>query len=405
MRISETLLGRISLLLLLAFAAGGTAALAPASALAASQIKYRSTEDAINQGLSAYNGGFYEQAVPALEFAAKKGTDIESFLARYYLARIFADSNGAYTDHPRAYEIFQQLADEHADMDGDADPRARFVAKALVALARYIRLGLPQLGLEPDAVRAAEYLQHAATMFGDEDAQFELAKLLLKGDGVERNVPQAKHWLSTLSQAGHPSAQAFLADLYWRGKIVEPDHVKALALITIAVANAPQHERVWIEDIYQNIYCGAADGVRTQATGLVADWRTRYGRRARPDSRDRLGVLSEGPLRTCKDGQRVAPYGYGRYEPAGGGANGAESVVPPRPGSYERTEPRERQAVTAGAVLSPPPLAGGSALGAGPLAGPLAGPNVGEPLDASTLGGSAFGFHEAGAVLPPSPSR
>ena len=63
-----------------------------------------------------------------------------------------------------------------------------------------------------------------------------------------------KHWLSTLSQKGHAGAQAFLADLYWRGLYMETDRVRGLALITIAVANAPQHERVWIEDIYQNIF-------------------------------------------------------------------------------------------------------------------------------------------------------
>ena len=61
---------------------------------------------------------------------------------------------------------------------------------------------------------------------------------------------------------------------------------KALALISVAVANSPAYERVWIEDIYQNIYCGAAHGIRKQATGIVADWRTRYGRK--PDYAGRL---------------------------------------------------------------------------------------------------------------------
>ena len=84
-----------------------------------------------------------------------------------------------------------------------------------------------------------------------------------------------------LSQKGHAGAQAFLADLLWRGKYMKTDPVRALALISVAVANAPAYERVWIEDIYQNIYCGAAQGIRKQATGIVADWRTRYGRKPR----------------------------------------------------------------------------------------------------------------------------
>ena len=34
----------------------------------------------------------------------------------------------------------------------------------------------------------------------------------------------------------------------------------ALALIRVAVANAPERDRIWIEDIYQNIFCGASSG-------------------------------------------------------------------------------------------------------------------------------------------------
>ena len=65
------------------------------------------------------------------------------------------------------------------------------------------------------------------------------------------------------------------------------------------------------EDIYQNIYCGAAQGIRKQATGLVADWRTRYGRK--PDEvRDRTGLnaLSTQAIRTCQDGEPV-PFDMG----------------------------------------------------------------------------------------------
>lgn len=371
MQTSKSRLGTVLALVLAACAASLTPAAGPVQA-AAPAVKYRTAEEALNQGLSGYNGGYYEIAIPALEYAAKKGSDVESFLSRYYLGRIYADNNGPHTDHARAFDIFQHLADEHAEIDSDADPRAKFVGKALVAIANYHRIGLAELGLAADPDRAAEYLHQAATVFGDEDAQFELAKMLLKGEGVDKNVAKAKHWLSTLSQAGHPGAQAFLADLFWRGKIVGQDPVRALALITIAVANAPQHERVWIEDIYQNIYCGTAEGVRTQATGLVADWRTRYGRRLRTESRDTLSSLDEAPERTCKDGKRVAPWNNGRYEPAGGRE---ASVTRPASG------PSERQASTS-------TFATGSALG---------GPSLGEAALGDT---TTLGFRETGAIAP-----
>ena len=243
----------------------------------AAAAKYRSAQDALDQGIGAFNGGYYEIAIPALEYAA----EAHLFLAPYYLARIYSDNNGSRTDHAKAYELYLKIAEEHTDVDPDDDQRAPYVAKAMTRIAGYLLNGLPEVNLKPNPKIAMEYLREAAQFFRDEDAQFELAKLYLHGDGIESDVPYAKHWLSVLSQKGHSGAQAFLADLLWRGKYMQADPVRALALISVAVANSPAYERVWIEDIYQNIYCGAAQGIRKQATGIVADWRTRYWPQAR----------------------------------------------------------------------------------------------------------------------------
>lgn len=287
--------------------------------------KYRSVDEALDQGLSAFNGGYAEIAEPALQHVVKHGNEDTAFLGRYYLARMYADNNGARTDHKRSFELYQRIADDYADIDPEDDRRGPFVAKSLIALAGYLRRGLPELGRQPNPHRAAAYLRHAATIFGDEDAQFELAKMQLKGEGVEAEPALAKHWLSTLSQKGHVGAQAFLADLYWRGKEMDKDPVRALALITIAAANAPAGERVWIEDIYQNIYCGTAEGVRKQATGLVADWRNRYSRKANDRGRDGLGSLGLDAERTCKDGSPVVPHAI--EASAGAKAAGSRSVL------------------------------------------------------------------------------
>jgi hypothetical protein len=119
-------------------------------------------------------------------------------------------------------------------------------------------------------------------------------------------VPLGRHWLSVLSQNGHAGAQAFFADLLWRGKHVEPDPPRALALIAVAVDNAQPQDAMWIEDIYQNIFCGAAEGTRKQATGIVAQWGNRYGRKPTA-SYDRSGLpqLTAAPVRTCRNGEPV----------------------------------------------------------------------------------------------------
>lgn len=280
-------------------------ALAPLVAQAQSAQKttpFSSPSEALRQGVSAYQGGYYELAIPALEYAAKS----DNLIPNYYLAKIYQDNSGDQTDHAKAYRLFEKIADEYLDLDPDDDPRASYVGKSLTALAIYVLHGLPEIGLAPDPERAVFYLKNASTTFNDEDAQFELAKLQLKGEGVETNVALGRHWLSILSQNGHAGAQAFFADLLWRGKHVDPDPARALALIAVAVGNASPQDRMWIDDIYQNIFCGAGEGTRKQATGIVAQWGNRYGRKP-AEQRDRsgLGQLVSGPIRTCANGEMV----------------------------------------------------------------------------------------------------
>lgn len=262
----------------------------------------RPAQAAFEQGMAALRAGQLNVAVPALEAAASQGV----FLAQFYLARVFSDGAGTHTDHAKAYILYQRIADEYADVDPDDDQRAPFVAKALTALAGYVRGGIGEIGLKPDAERAVAYLRHAATFFNEPDAQFELAKLQLNGgEGVPADIKPAMHWLSVLTEEGHAGAQAFLADLYWRGKFVKADRVRALALIAIAVENAPAAEQVWIEDLYQSIFCGSEDGIRRQAAAVLPGWRQKYSRPNR--SRDEIGLspLKVSTVRTCNNGEQV----------------------------------------------------------------------------------------------------
>ena len=176
--------------------------------------------------------------LPALEEAAKKGSESNQFFADFYLARIYSDASGGKADRAKAYKLFRKLADENADADPDEGHRAPFVAKALTALAGYLRTGVPELGVKPDIDRAVECLQNAATSFGDQEAQFELAKTYLSRGGDD-DVKLGKHFLSVLARDGFANAQAFLADMYWRGRYVKKDDQRALALITMASENAP----------------------------------------------------------------------------------------------------------------------------------------------------------------------
>ena len=112
----------------------GLALCLSALCVAAAPGNYRSPQDALDQGIGAFNGGYYEIAIPALEYAA----EAKLFLAPYYLARIYSDNNGSHTDHAKAYELYMKIAEEHTDVDPDDDQRAPYVAKAMTQIAHVV---------------------------------------------------------------------------------------------------------------------------------------------------------------------------------------------------------------------------------------------------------------------------
>ena len=299
------------------------AAASSAQAARNCEVKFVSLEAAVEQGIGAYKAGFYSIALPALTCASQGG----SFLGQYYLARAYADHSSTFTDHRQAYELFRGIVEEHAaTIDVDDDSRAPYVGRALTAYAGYWLRGLPEIGLQANPTQAAFFLQQAATFFRNSDAQFELAKLHLTGEGVRQDHKRALNWLAVLTQEGHAGAQAFLAELLWRGKIVPKDEHRALALITVAVENAPSHERIWIETIYQSIFCGASTDTRQQTGAMVESFRQQFAPRREAAPVENSDSFDRGPSRTCVGGEPVKiPQRDSRVTP---GSTTSNSSVP-----------------------------------------------------------------------------
>lgn len=259
---------------------------------------------AFERGLEAYRAGQIDRAIPALSEAATAGSERARFFAEFYLARIYSESAGGIASHPKAFMLFRKIADENAEIDPGESDRAPFVAKALVALAAYTRTGLREMDLPPNPRRAADYLYHAATYFGDRDAQIELAKVYLSGEPSRDDVRRAMHYLSTLSEESNPAAQALLGEQFWRGRHVRKDAERALALMTMAVENAPLHERMWIEESYHSIFCASSAETRKGAEAFISRWRTFFSRPTQHPA-DRLGLGSREllPDRQCANGE------------------------------------------------------------------------------------------------------
>lgn len=285
-------------------------------------LVFTSADAAYEQGLGAVRAGKPEIAIVAFEFAGNQN----HVPALYYLGMLYANNDERVTDHAKAFHVFHRIVEQHAYVDPVADFRSVYVVRAAVKLADYYRNGVPALGLKPDAREAVELLNHAAAYFGDLEAQFQLAKMHLTGEGVQGNERYGLHWLSSLARKNHAGAQAFLAELLWRGKFVHKDANQALLWSTLSIEGASEQDRLWIEEIYQTIYCGAAPGVRDTAGQLVADWRRRApvpaansgsdavdrpltAGRAAAQQRDGHSGLSAGAVRSCANGEPVPTVG------------------------------------------------------------------------------------------------
>lgn len=273
---------------------------ASGGAKAGGVVTFASPQVAFEQGLNAYRTRHFEIAIPALQHAAKN----DNILAMFYLARIYSDNSRVYTDHARAYALYSKIVDRFYDVDPSDFRRAPTVAKSITAMARYVQHGIKEIKLRPNVADAVRLYRYAAQFYNEPEAQFQLAKLQLVGDGVKKDVRNALYWFGRLVKRGHPSAQAFLADLYWRGAQLTRDPERALALITVARRNAPPHELIWIDDLYQDIFCGTRASVRANVQARVAGWASQFGEPRRLQSSRSMDWFP-APARTCRDGTPV----------------------------------------------------------------------------------------------------
>ena len=211
-------------------------------------------------GFSAYKKGDKDEAVKALRFAAEKGHQG----ANWKLGRMYAEGDGVKEDDYEAYKMFEQVVHEGAEQGTQNES---YVADALVALAGYVKRGIPNSPIKSNPSAARDLYLQAASNFGDSDAQFELGKMLMKGEGGQPNPNQAARWFRLSAQKGHAGAQAMLGTLLFQvGKTV-----RGLAMMTAAFERASKQDRVWIGDIQEQAFSIANEADRRTAIVLAED--------------------------------------------------------------------------------------------------------------------------------------
>ena len=207
-----------------------------------------------------------ETSLTALQYAAEGGHPI----AQWRLGRMYADGNGVLQNDLRAFEYFSRIANAHAE-DSPSAPQATVVANAFVALGRYYLDGIPNSRVKADATRAREMFSYAASYFGNAEAQYDLARLYLKGLGAPRDLKYGARWLGLAAQKGQHQAQALLGEMLFSGDLLPRQSARGLMWLTLARDSALPEE-TWINDSYNKAIAMASEDDRATALQMLESW-------------------------------------------------------------------------------------------------------------------------------------
>ncbi|MCJ2013963.1 tetratricopeptide repeat protein [Methylobacterium sp. J-076] len=228
---------------------------------AAAEKSYRSARDALRAGVREYNAGDKEGAARALEYAAGQG----HALALWKLGRMYAEGDGVPHDDLKAFEFFSRLADASTDDVGDTQ-NAAVTGSAFTALGSYFLDGIKGTYVRPNPERAYDMFNYAASYYGDPNAQYNLARLYLDGNGVEADPRQAARWLNLAAEKGHHPAQALLGDMLVNGAGgLSQQRVKGLVWLSLARDGAQGRKDDWILGLYDKNWTAASLDDRNEA--------------------------------------------------------------------------------------------------------------------------------------------
>ena len=236
--------------------------LSTASALDVNHTKSESDSpfEFFKSGISAYKNGDKGQAVKALKYAADMGHPG----ANWKLARMYADGDGVAENDYAAYKFYVRIVQEGADPGSEDES---YLSDALVEIADYLVTGIPNSPVKQDMPQARSLYLQAATNFGNPEAQYRLGKMLLNGDGGEKNPVQAARWFQLSARKGNPAAQAMLGNmLFQAGKTV-----RGLAMMTAAYEKASPHDQTWIRQLQERAFAVSGEADRRTAISLASD--------------------------------------------------------------------------------------------------------------------------------------
>ncbi|SIQ59724.1 hypothetical protein SAMN05880561_103687 [Rhizobium sp. RU33A] len=216
--------------------------------------------DLFKFGFNAYKKGQKEEAVEAYRYAAEKGHTG----SRWALANMYAAGDGVVENDFEAFKIYAEIANQGVE-PGSAD--TGFFVNALLSLARYYRQGIPDSPVKADLAQARQIYFQVASTFGVPEAQFQLARMILAGEGGRVNVQQAKKWLNLARKSGHAGAMSIFGNVLFE----EGQTVRGLAFLTAALERCSAKDCPWMQDLQERAFSLANEEDRRVAVALAPE--------------------------------------------------------------------------------------------------------------------------------------
>ncbi len=266
---------RISSVLAAFFLAGAPVAAQDALAQALAETAVDAALALANMLDSGAGGGVSgSDLMIVLEDAAAAGQP----MALWQLGMMYENGEGVEKDPVKAFGYLSQIANEHAD----TAPRgieADIVAQSFVKVGEYYAEGLPDAGIAADDRRSHAMIMHAATYFGDADAQYRLGQLYLDENELGRNPLQSARWLSLAARKGHPAAQATLGALLFNGEAgLERQPEEGLMWLNVArLRVAGTVDEAWVTELLSSAASIATPEQRVQAQHMADSLGSRFG--------------------------------------------------------------------------------------------------------------------------------
>lgn len=252
----------------------------PAAAQTAGVLPTAAPETAADAALAMANsldgagGGISSRdLVTALEDAALAGQP----MALYQLGLMYESGEGVQKDPVKAFGYFSQIADEHADT-APKGVEADIVAQSFLKVGEYYRTGLPEAGIPKNEAYSNKLIMHAASYFGDADAQFKVGEMYLDDKELGDSPLQSARWLNLAARKGHAGAQAKLGSMLFNGEGIAADQVEGLMWLTVASRRAVgTADEDWINDLLNDATSLASADQRKKATEMADSLGTRFG--------------------------------------------------------------------------------------------------------------------------------